>query len=57
MSEVDERSKELIKTRISSKRKDIKSFPQFVLETLRKLNDPTSNASDVAQSLSRDAVS
>ena len=54
MSEVDERSKELIKTRIISKLKDIKSFPQFVLETLRKLNDPTSNASDVAQSLSRD---
>ena len=50
MSEVDERSKELIKTRIISKLKDIKSFPQFVLETLRKLNDPTSNASDVAQS-------
>ena len=54
MSEIDERSKELIKTRIISKLKDIKSFPQFVLETLRKLNDPTSSASDVAQSLSRD---
>ena len=34
--------------------KEIKSFPQFVVETLRKLNDPTSNASDVAASLSRD---
>ena len=33
---------------------DIKSFPQFVLETMKKLNDPESNASDVAQSLSRD---
>jgi putative nucleotidyltransferase with HDIG domain len=32
----------------------MKSFPQFVVETLRKLNDPTSNASDVAASLSRD---
>ncbi|MBQ7262691.1 MAG: HDOD domain-containing protein [Synergistaceae bacterium] len=54
MSEIDERSRELIKTRIISKLKDIKSFPQFVLETLRKLNDPTSSATDVAQSLSRD---
>ena len=54
MSEIDDRSKELIKTRIISKMKEIKSFPQFVVETLRKLNDPTSNASDVAQSLSRD---
>jgi putative nucleotidyltransferase with HDIG domain len=34
--------------------KEIKSFPQFVVETLRKLNDPTSSASDVASSLSRD---
>ncbi|MDR1875415.1 MAG: HDOD domain-containing protein [Synergistaceae bacterium] len=54
MSEIDERSKELIKTRIISKLKEIKSFPQFVVETLRKLNDPTSSASDVAASLSRD---
>ncbi|NLL37075.1 MAG: HDOD domain-containing protein [Fretibacterium sp.] len=54
MSEIDERSKELIKTRIINKMKEIKSFPQFVVETLRKLHDPTSSASDVAQSLSRD---
>ena len=54
MSEIDERSRELIKTRIINKMKEIKSFPQFVVETLRKLNDPTSSASDVAQSLSRD---
>ena len=54
MSDIDERSKELIKTRIIGKLKEIKSFPQFVVETLRKLNDPTSNASDVAASLSRD---
>jgi HD-like signal output (HDOD) protein len=32
----------------------MKSFPQFVVETLRKLNDPNSSASDVAASLSRD---
>ncbi len=51
---IDERSRELIRTRILSKLKDIKSFPQFVLETMRKLNDPSSNASDVAKSLSRD---
>ena len=54
MSEIDEKSRELIKTKIISKMKDIKSFPQFVLETMRKLNDPESSASDVAQSLSRD---
>ena len=54
MSDIDERSKELIKTRIINKLKEIKSFPQFVVETLRKLNDPTSSASDVAASLSRD---
>ena len=54
MSEIDEKSRELIRTRIVSKMQDIKSFPQFVLETMRKLNDPGSNAADVAQSLSRD---
>lgn len=54
MSEIDEKSRELIKTRIISKMQDIKSFPQFVLETMRKLNDPESNAADVAKSLSRD---
>jgi putative nucleotidyltransferase with HDIG domain len=54
VSEIDERSKDLIKTRIISKLKEMKSFPQFVVETLRKLNDPASNATDVAASLSRD---
>ncbi|MBQ7217618.1 MAG: HDOD domain-containing protein [Synergistaceae bacterium] len=54
MSEIDEKSRELIRTRIISKMQDIKSFPQFVLETMRKLNDPESNAADVAKSLSRD---
>ena len=54
MSEIDQKSRELIKTRIISKMQDIKSFPQFVIETMRKLNDPESNAADVAQSLSRD---
>ncbi|MBR1673284.1 MAG: HDOD domain-containing protein [Fretibacterium sp.] len=54
MSGIDERSRELIKTRILSKLKDVKSFPQFVLETMRKLNDPTSSVSDVSKSLSRD---
>ena len=54
MSEIDEKSRELIKTRIISNMQNIKSFPQFVLETMRKLNDPESNAADVAQSLSRD---
>lgn len=54
MSEIDEKSRDLIKTRIINKMKDIKSFPQFVLETMRKLNDPESSAADVARSLSRD---
>ena len=54
MSEIDEKSRDLIKARIISKMQDIKSFPQFVLETMRKLNDPESNAADVAKSLSRD---
>ena len=50
----EESARELIKSRIVSKLQDIKSFPQFVLETMRKLNDPTSNVADVAKSLSRD---
>jgi putative nucleotidyltransferase with HDIG domain len=54
MEGIDERSRELIKTRILSKIKEIKSFPQFVVETMRKLNDPDSSAQDVAVSLSRD---
>ncbi|MBR0203808.1 MAG: HDOD domain-containing protein, partial [Synergistaceae bacterium] len=54
MSEIDEKSREIIKTKIISKLQDIKSFPQFILETMRKLNDPESSAADVAQSLSRD---
>jgi len=51
---LEEHSRNLIKTRIINRLKEIKSFPQFVVETLRKLNDPTSSASDVAASLSRD---
>ena len=54
MSEIDEKSRELIKTRIIGNMQNIKSFPQFVLETMRKLNDPGSNAADVAKSLARD---
>ena len=54
VSEIDEKSREIIKTKIISKMQDIKSFPQFVMETMRKLNDPESNAADVAKSLSRD---
>ncbi|MFA7621061.1 MAG: HDOD domain-containing protein [Aminobacteriaceae bacterium] len=54
MDGIDERTRELIKTRILGKIKEIRSFPQFVVETMRKLNDPDSNAQDVAASLSRD---
>ncbi|MBR2207637.1 MAG: HDOD domain-containing protein, partial [Synergistaceae bacterium] len=54
MSEIDVKSREIIKAKIISKMSDIKSFPQFVIETMKKLNDPESNAADVAKSLSRD---
>lgn len=54
MSEIDAKSREIIKSKIINKMQDIKSFPQFVMETMRKLNDPESNAADVAKSLSRD---
>ena len=50
MDGIDERTRELIKTRILGKIKEIRSFPQFVVETMRKLNDPDSNAQDVAAS-------
>jgi Predicted signal transduction protein len=33
---------------------DIPSLPQFVIETLKKLDDPKSSAADVANKLSRD---
>ncbi|MDI9371062.1 MAG: HDOD domain-containing protein [Synergistaceae bacterium] len=54
MEGIDERTRELIKNRILGKIKEIRSFPQFVVETMRKLNDPDSSAQDVAASLSRD---
>ncbi|HCA40900.1 MAG TPA: HDOD domain-containing protein [Aminobacterium sp.] len=54
MTYMDDRSRELIKSRIVNRVKEIKSFPQFVIETLRLLNDPESNAKDVATSLARD---
>ena len=53
-AKTEESSRDLIRSRIISKLQDIKSFPQFVLETMRKLNDPDSNVADVAKSLSRD---
>ncbi|MDD2205787.1 MAG: HDOD domain-containing protein [Aminobacterium sp.] len=54
MNTMDDRSRELIKSRIINRVKEIKSFPQFVIETLRLLNDPESSAKDVARSLARD---
>ncbi len=54
MDGIDERTRELIRTRILGKIKEIRSFPPFVVETLRKLNDPDSSAQDVAASLARD---
>ena len=54
MDGIDERSRELIKSRILGNMKEITSFPQFVVETLRKLDARDSSTSDVAMSLSRD---
>lgn len=54
MSQTGQQSKDLIRTRVLSRMKGIKSFPHFVVETLNKLKDPDSSAEDVARSLSQD---
>ncbi|MBC7322513.1 MAG: HDOD domain-containing protein [Acetomicrobium sp.] len=46
--------REIVKKRILKKVKDIPSLPQFVLLTLKKLDDERSSASDVANTLSKD---
>ncbi|HPP14750.1 MAG TPA: HDOD domain-containing protein [Acetomicrobium flavidum] len=50
----DESPKEIIKKRILKKVQNVPSLPQFVLLTLKKLDDERSSASDVASSLSKD---
>lgn len=54
MQGLDERTRELIQRRVLKRVKDIPSLPQFVVDTLKKLDDPKSSASDVADRLSKD---
>lgn len=54
MQGLDDRTRDLIQRRVLKRVKDIPSLPQFVIETLNKLDDPKSSATDVAQRLSKD---
>ncbi|MDR1482591.1 MAG: HDOD domain-containing protein [Synergistaceae bacterium] len=54
MQGLDERTRDLIQRRVLKRVKDIPSMPQFVVETLKKLDDPKSNANDVGSRLSKD---
>lgn len=54
MQGLDDRTRDLIQRRVLKRVKDIPSLPQFVIETLKKLDDPKSNATDVAARLSKD---
>lgn len=54
MQGLDERTRDLIQRRVLKRVNDIPSLPQFVIETLKKLDDPKSSAADVANKLSRD---
>jgi HD-like signal output (HDOD) protein len=54
MQGLDDRTRDLIQKRVLKRVKDIPSLPQFVLETLKRLDDPKSNAADVASRLSKD---
>lgn len=54
MQGLDDRTRDLIQRRVLKRVKDIPSLPQFVIETLKKLDDPRSNAADVAARLSKD---
>ncbi len=51
---MDERTRELIQNRILNRLKEVKSFPQFVVETLKMLDNPDSSAQNVAAILSKD---
>jgi putative nucleotidyltransferase with HDIG domain len=54
MQGLDDRTRDLIQRRVLKRVKDIPSLPQFVVETLNKLDDPKSSASDVGTRLSKD---
>lgn len=54
MQGLDDRTRDLIQKRVLKRVKDIPSLPQFVLETLKQLDNPKSNATDVADRLSKD---
>jgi putative nucleotidyltransferase with HDIG domain len=54
MQGLDDRTRDLIQRRVLKRVKDIPSLPQFVIETLNKLDDPTSSATDVSNRLSKD---
>lgn len=54
MQGLDDRTRDLIQRRVLKRVKDIPSLPQFVIETLSKLDDPKSSASDVGATLSLD---
>ncbi|HOU33001.1 MAG TPA: HDOD domain-containing protein, partial [Synergistaceae bacterium] len=54
MQGLDERTRDLIQRRVLKRVKEIPSLPQFVVETLKKLDDPKSSAADVSDRLSRD---
>ncbi|MDR1885446.1 MAG: HDOD domain-containing protein [Synergistaceae bacterium] len=54
MQGLDDRTRDLIQRRVLKRVKDIPSLPQFVVETLNKLDDPKSSATDVGDRLSKD---
>jgi HD-like signal output (HDOD) protein len=54
MQGLDDRTRDLIQRRVLKRVKDIPSLPQFVIETLKKLDDPKSNAAGVGEILSKD---
>ena len=54
MQGLDDRTRDLIQRRVLKRVKDIPSLPQFVIETLKKLDDSKSSASDVGEKLARD---
>ncbi len=54
MQGLDDRTRDLIQRRVLKRVKDIPSLPQFVVETLNKLDDPKSSAADVGEKLSKD---
>ena len=54
MQGLDDHTRDLIQRRVLKRVKDIPSMPQFVIETLKKLDDPKSSATDVGEKLARD---